>query len=512
MGSFQGFHIDEPDLVFGFKGEDQDPRLGLKRYGPYFSPEEPGPSPTQVRVGVIGSGETITLARQLLDLLRSEVRSGDSNRWLHPDFPGFSFETRIGSEIVNADRWNAPLTQTEIDEVVRVVDVNKRIAAASDLFLERVRAITLEDDPPHVIICTLPWVVEEYCGISKYTRGAKRPRFTPLEKTLARLKEQDQHFLSEWGVEAAAPEVQEGDLVGDFDLHDSLKGKAMGVGMPVQLLRESTARAILEYPNSTFTIRERPSDFAWNFSMGLYYKALGRPWRLAKLVPGTCYVGISFYRNRRDPRGNIETSMAQIFTHSGEGFVLRGSDVVVDEATKEPHLSERESEALMRDVVSKYTLKVGTLPARVAIHKSSGFSDAEKAGFRGAIGNGAADFIALRRRSPIRFLRVGEYPVLRGTVIMLTSREYLLYTGGYTPRLRTYPGHRIPKPLHIVHEGDSDARQVCTEILGLTKLNWNTTRFSTYLPITLEFADRVGGILSELPEGSPVQDHYRYYM
>ena len=129
-----------------------------------------------------------------------------------------------------------------------------------------------------------------------------------------------------------------------------------------------------------------------------------------------------------------------------------------------------------------------------------------------AIAAAFTDFVAIRRSTPIRFLRVGEYPVLRGTVILLTSREYLLFTGGYIPRLRTYPGARIPEPLHVLHEGDSDARTVSAEVLGLTKLNWNTTAFSTNRPITLEFASRVGAILSELPEGYPVQDHYRFYM
>lgn len=509
MTDLHSFFIDEPDLVFGFRGEDKDPRLGLKRFGPYFSPSEAAPSPSQVRIGVIGSGETITLTRQILAKLRQRIPSDAPNRWLYPEFPGFSLETKIRSEIVNADHWNKTLTQSEVAEVLRIVDVNERIASGSSLFIEKLKLIAMEDDRPQVVVCSLPLDIEEHCGISRFTRGAKRPRFTEAERTAADLRSKSQRVLTDWGLtleESDTPDEPER----DYDLHNSMKGKAMAIGIPIQLLRESTARAILDYPRSRAEV-QNPSTFAWNFATALYYKANGKPWRLAKLDQGTCYVGISFYRNLRNPSLNIETSMAQIFTHSGEGFVLRGSDVVVDEETREAHLSDSQSEILMRDVIEKYSAKVGVSPSRIVIHKSSVFNHAELSGFRRATGKIPVDFIAVGR-TPIRFLRVGSYPVLRGTCIQLTPREYLLFSGGYVPRIRTYPGHRVPEPLHLVHEGDSDSQVVCREMLGLTKLNWNTAAFSTNRPITLEFASRVGKILGELPESAPIQDHYRFYM
>ena len=64
----------------------------------------------------------------------------------------------------------------------------------------------------------------------------------------------------------------------------------------------------------------------------------------------------------------------------------------------------------------------------------------------------------------------------------------------------------------IIHDGDTEIVEVCRVILGLTKLNWNTTAFSTDLPITLKFSDRVGRILSEHDSSSPLQNHYKFYM
>ncbi|MCH7561426.1 MAG: hypothetical protein IIC67_08715, partial [Thaumarchaeota archaeon] len=85
-------------------------------------------------------------------------------------------------------------------------------------------------------------------------------------------------------------------------------------------------------------------------------------------------------------------------------------------------------------------------------------------------------------------------------------------SSGYSPRIRSYAGHRIPNPLRITHIGDSQNEEVAKEILGLTKLNWNTTAFSTAVPITIKFAEGVGRILSELAEDKALQDHYRFFM
>lgn len=417
-------------------------------------------------------------------------------------------DTSVKSELINTERWNPIITHNEISRILAITDANERIAAASLLYFNKLQSVRLEDDQPQVVICTLPKLIEEHCGISRKTRGAKIPKFTELEKRVASLKDLNQSFLTDWGISESDLLSTEPDK--DYDLHNSMKGRAMATGIPIQILRESSTRAFLDYKEKRQG--QNQATFAWNFSMGLYYKANGRPWRLAKLMPGTCYIGISFYRNVRNPNQSIESSMAQLFTHSGEGFVLRGSDVIVDERTREPHLSEIQSENLLRDVLKKYVAKTGTSPTRVVIHKTSEFCSAETSGFGRVLEGMRRDFVSIRRSTALRVVRGGDYPVLRGTVIQLTSREYLLFTGGYIPRLRTYPGHKVPEPLQIMHDGDSDAETICREILGLTKLNWNTTSFSTNRPITLEFASRVGAILSELQEEKPTQDHYRFYM
>lgn len=508
MNRINAFYIDEPDLVFGHRGVEKDPKLGLKYFGPYLPSNDDLPSPTQIRIGIVGTGETITLTKRIIDLLSIPVKSDEANKWLYPNFPGFSVNTTIRSKFVLSDIWNANIMSSEIKHILSIADVNKRIASASNLFAQKIEQISSEESTPHVIICAIPHGIEEYCGISENTRGAKRPKFTALEKAIADLKNKGQTFLTNFGVDVDIEEDEP--FTTSYDFRNSLKGKAMPFGIPTQIIRESTMQEILA-ANTQHKTRQGAATFAWNLSMALYYKAHGRPWRLAKLPSGTCYVGISFYRNLLNPDLSVETSMAQVFTHSGEGFVLRGTNVTFDKLTRTVHLTKDQAFNLLHNSIKKYTEKAGS-PNRIVIHKTSTFTDEETAGFEEVAGNCPYDFVSISKNSELRFLRTGKYPVLRGTVISLTPNEHLLYATGYTPRVRTYPGPRIPKPLLITHYGCSEIGVICSEILGLTKLNWNTTAFSTQLPITIDFAQRVGKILSELPDYAPIQDHYKFYM
>lgn len=133
--------------------------------------------------------------------------------------------------------------------------------------------------------------------------------------------------------------------------------------------------------------------------------------------------------------------------------------------------------------------------------------------FRAALGDiHSYDFLALERRG-LRFLRLGKEPPVRGTVIQLGQRNYLIFTQGYVPFMRQYPGMRIPNPLEVVeHHGDSAAERVCSEILALTKLNWNTCKFASSDPITTVFSRQVGMIIKELPDDVTPATKYRFYM
>jgi hypothetical protein len=123
-----------------------------------------------------------------------------------------------------------------------------------------------------------------------------------------------------------------------------------------------------------------------------------------------------------------------------------------------------------------------------------------------------SDFVALGQRG-IRFFRPGDFPPLRGTYVKFSDRDFVLYTTGFVPFLRTYPGARIPQPTEVLeHFGDSPWNTVLSELLAMTKLNWNTADFAARDPITIAFSNRVGEILAEIPDDAPIRQEYRFYM
>ena len=510
---FSAKYIVEPDLIFGNKNEDKDPRIGLGQFGPFYFSSEGSPLES-VSVGIVGNRDCIKLARQILDLIQKPVLSSKPNKWLFVNYPGMNSTSKFNCVVKTSENWNALISNDfELSKLENITNANERIGYGVDLYLKKIEKIAKSDNPPTVIVCTLPKLVELYCGIGKYTYGAKTARHSPLEIKIATYESENQKFLTDWGfVSDDSDKIPKK----SFDFRNSLKGKLMRYGIPIQIIKESTLKNILNYSDSDSNSQEDPATFSWNLSTALYYKANGKPWRLAKLRPGTCYVGISFFINKLSIRRDVQISMAQIFTTNGEGLVLRGTEVDVDEKTKRPYLKKDQAYTLMKRALGKYHNHTGQTPTRVVVHKSSTFSNDEQAGFNSAIYNlgiSEKDFVAVHQsHNWINFIRPGNYPVLRGTLIEITSDEFLLYTSGFSPRIRSYAGHKIPNALRIIHIGDSQNEDVAKEILGLTKLNWNTTAFSTSMPITITFANAVGKILSELPSDSFLQDHYRFFM
>ena len=154
---FSSEFIEEPDLIFGDQKEEKDPRIGLKYHGPYHYTGEKEPSPNKVRVGIIGNSTTITLAKKALKKLKCPIKSSSSNKWLAPDYPGFSKNTSIKCDFVTSANWETTIKELEIKKVLKIVDsINVRIAAGVNLFKDKVRILSLEDNKPDVIICAIP--------------------------------------------------------------------------------------------------------------------------------------------------------------------------------------------------------------------------------------------------------------------------------------------------------------------------------------------------------------------
>jgi hypothetical protein len=214
----------------------------------------------------------------------------------------------------------------------------------------------------------------------------------------------------------------------------------------------------------------------------------------------------------------LHTSLAQVFSGRGEGLVLQGSKAIRDEKRdRKAHLDEPGACNLLHEALELYQTFYEVKPARVVIHKTSRYWREEINGFEKALAHVPRfDMLAIERLGN-RFLRVGHEPPTRGTVVTLAPGHHVVYTVGYVPALRAYPGMRVPNPIEVVeHHGHSPATTVCSELLSLTKINWNTCAFASAEPITIQFARTVGRIMTEIPRNgeSPnaYQRLYKFYM
>jgi hypothetical protein len=94
------------------------------------------------------------------------------------------------------------------------------------------------------------------------------------------------------------------------------------------------------------------------------------------------------------------------------------------------------------------------------------------------------------------------------------NRKICTSMTGYIPRLRTYPGFETPKPVLVdINRGDGNLDVVLRDVLGLTKVNYNSCDYASGLPVTLKFADRVGEILLASPRGREAPPlPFRFYI
>jgi len=489
-------HIPEPNLLFGRGGRCVDQRWGLYYFGPYWFSEQEMPHPSTISIGIIGSGETVDLTRTILDRLRQGINppAGSSI----PPFPGFSSDTqfRCGLEV---NRGSIELfRRQELEMLKQKRGFGERMAYALELIKGRLRNLSEREPRPDVTIVAMPPEIKALCarGWNRFGKPLRKPRKAAGAPDAGSA----QTVLGQY-VSVDEMKAQLAEEAHYSSIYRATKVEAMQFDMPTQVLQEGTL---------TGNGLEDPCTVSWNLAVGLYYKAGGHLWRLANAAQGTCYVGVSFYQSWDDA---VRSSMAQVFSHSGEGLVLKGGKADESLSTRSPHLDRIEAQRLLEEVLRTYKSQMGTLPTRVVVHKSSRYWDDEREGFMNALSDIEQwDMVAIEK-SDMRLFCFGSQPPVRGTYFTTGNDRTHLYARGYVPFRQTYWGPSTPLPITILeHIGDTPRMALCEEILGLTKMNWNTSAFSIDPPITLFFSKKVGALLSEARENTKHQSRYLYYM
>lgn len=455
--------LDEPDLMFANGNLSPDPKVGIPLYGPRSLGTSRHKS--EIHVGFIGTSDTVAKARALYQRCSQGI-DGDND---HEPFPGCNpaegFRCDLTTDLTEIIR------QHEYDLILGERKKRQKFETLLKVLQQKMNLITGRDHPLDYIVVALPDELYKKCRSVEYTETGVGRVYRNLRR--------------------------------------SFKAMAMHFDKPTQILLEKT---IDTFGTDKTTVH--PSQIAWNLFNGMYFKVEGLPWGPTGLRPGTCYIGISFFRPLGDS-SSLRTSVVQAFDENGQGLVLRGHKFHWDEKKygKSPHLPADQAKALIDMVLEQYRYENGDrLPHRVVIHKSSRFESEEHQGFRQALREvSEIDLVSLAPTSDARLLRTGKYPPLRGTVFHAGDISYC-YTSGYI-RGRGYPHGHVPSPLQIAdHKGDTSRTELLREVLVLTKMNWNSANMFGLMPITLRFSRLVGDILREVPESDKPRSKYKFYM
>jgi hypothetical protein len=464
-----------------------------------------GPAhPTTARIGLVGTSEAVSATRSFAERMRNHVVTGRPPSLLNPEFPGFKsvFSTELALD---------PIWVKEIPNAAFEAAMGQPSSTAFEtclsLWAGAVQELAERDTPPDVIICCLPKALLDHCrtierqsGSTRSRRGRPRPSRSKSSYVQPSLFDS----LSQDTIEDASSSSEEDLLFRDF--RRALKAAAMNVGTPVPI--QLVTPSLYE---EGYRRQQDPATRSWNLAVGLFYKVGGIPWRLLTEVEQTCFVGISFHHLRTSKRHLVYSSLAQAFSSEGDGFALRGEAVPFDEEKRSVHLDKAQTWNLLDQVLGAYRDRTGRDPLRVVLHKTSAFDQDELAGAKDALANVPSWESVTLRTGEFRLIRQGAYPPNRGSYCQLGEGKFL-FTTGYSPVRETYRGPHIPRPIELVSGSDDDTEAVANEILGLTKMNWNSADDHGSFPITLAFARKVGAIMTEIPEDRVPLPGYRFYM
>jgi len=508
--TFEAFHIPEPKLIFGNGFASVDPKTGLDLYGPYDLARSSG---RPVMLGVVGTGSGIQAVIEFLQKAKGKISPGLNSKGnaydprCFPYFSGATSERSFRCDFNTDSRFHRVLRDLDIKAALSAGEKEQQLRHIVSLVVAECSALVELEQGPDVIVIILPDEVRKEFGPQGNIGIRKKPLSASkkLEKRIGKRANRKNLLVIPGLFSGLDDSESENDLA--WNVHHAIKAHCMKFNTPTQILWDSTLRGV--------NVTQDPASIAWNIFTGLYYKANHIPWQLQALPDNTCFVGISFYKDSPSEEADMQTSLAQVFG-AGEGLVLKGERAIVDKKRdRKAHLTEDGAKSILKRAIDIFTSVNQQPPKRVVIHKTSRYWPEELRGFEAALGDVRFhDFLCLETLSvSTRLMRVGKNPPLRGTTMKLGPKHYLLYTVGYIPFLRIYPGMRTPRPIEVLeHHGDSSAFEVCKEILALTKLNWNSCSFGNSEPITIRFSRTVGKILAQLPHGITPQSKYRFYM
>lgn len=490
----------EPDLEFRYNQRVKDPRDGLALFGPYDA--DLAGHPTSVPYIVLGTPEGIDAFTIWSSVMNGPaIAAPDNNYRLWPPFPGF--EAAFHSVWPTHPVWTHEIDRDSLSEASRQRDAHERAYSVVEHYMEGLRRTEKLDEKIAIAICVVPdevWINCRPESVVANPVGQYVPKKVVRARQAGQMDMFQQHNLDQYQLSP--------------DFRRQLKARAMEIGIPLQIIRQSTLRPTSENPKGQRALTPL-SDRMWNISTALYYKAGGKPWRLVTAREGVCYIGIAF---RRSDTGHGRTACcaAQMFLNTGDGVVFLGDfGPWYSPQSKQFRLTKAAARSLLEGTLRTYEELEGKPLTEIFLHSRSGISQEEFEGYQEACPDGV-QIVGVRarvdRNNP-RLYRLGQMPVARGTFWRVNDRTGYLWGAGFKARAATYVGWEVPVPLRIdIQHGEASIERVAQDIFGLTKLNYNACRLGDAEPVTVGFSDAVGEILISNPEVSHRRPNFKFYI
>ncbi len=291
------------------------------------------------------------------------------------------------------------------------------------------------------------------------------------------------------------------------DLRDLLKVKAWKNRIKTQLYTKRTNEVV-----STETLN--------NLSLGIYYKAGGNPWRMRTKFTDTAYIGISFGYSETDKKRLV--GVAEIFDNYGQFISLRSvtvKEVSLDERIEEKrdvHLTTEQLEKLVGALLEDYyTTMDSSYPESLIIHKTTYFNKFEKACLK-TLGQFPINFslVHLQRDHSWNLITDDGKEPTRGSYFRLNNNKAILYTSGLLGNQKHYflPGTPRPYLVNLESESNFTIKQICQQVLELTKLNFNSTNTYSKEPVTLLHSRDIVDLLRVGLEPINIPSDPRYFL
>ena len=471
---YKGLELPEPRLLFCDKhgtgtATDTHPMRGVVANRPYDYPLTQRGLASSLKVGVVCPSPEAAQLHAYLQQVRQQHHPSTSERDYLIDYPGFQRAYGLSIEIPDPGMpgWISSGEPSGNDSRAAAVSVAHQITTA----IETLRS----SYAPHVILVFFPRRWERLRG---YYDSHER-----------------------------------------FDVHDFVKVYAVQRGMATQFLTQDT-----------LSDRQQCRVWWW-LSLALYVKGMRTPWVLDGLDDDTAYVGLGFSINRNAKKGtHIVLGCSHIYSSHGEGLQYRLSKIenpVIRQ--KNPFMSmddARRTGEIIRQLFFDARMR---LPRRVVLHKRTPFLKDEREGLLDGLGKvEAIDMLEVQEDHALRYVASrtqqngsideDNFPVRRGTVMKQDDFAALLWVHGATaavdPNRKYFQGkRRIPAPLALRrHAGVTPLDQLSSEILGLSKMNWNSFDLYSKLPATLQSSVEIARIGSLLQRFGTASYDYRLFI